>query len=147
MELDTNSPKENADIANRWLDALKANKAVDMNLVSDGFHTFGELYEFRKQLNAALFNTWYKLGVYNTHKSLKHGDGELCFNGEWFIVMATLPTGQISNHYRIEDWDLFQIPELPQARPWDGHTAGDVIERLEQLNMSKGDLWNAGHQL
>ena len=44
--------------------------------VSDGYHTFLELYEFRKVYNALLFNEWYKQGKYQVHKSWKHNDGK-----------------------------------------------------------------------
>ena len=77
--------------------------------ISDGFHSFDELYHYRMLYNAAFFNSLE--GKYEVHKSYRHADGELCFGGGWFIVMAYLPTGQISNHYRIEDWNLFNIPE------------------------------------
>jgi hypothetical protein len=121
---------------------------------SDGYHTFDELYEFRKVYNAALFNElakkWYKrdkefkmgmvclsnvdLEEYHIHKSWKHHDGELCFGGGWFIVVAMLPTGQITNHYKAEDWDLFKIPEAETALfPYDGHTSTDVLNRLKAL--------------
>ena len=50
--------------------------------------------------------------------------------GGWFIVMAYLPTGQISNHYRIEDWNLFNIPERWKADEWDGHTPVEAANRL-----------------
>lgn len=114
---------------------------------SDGFHTFNELYEFRKIYNAALFNEWASEGKrhltdewipdlikYDVHKSRKHHDGELCFGGGWFIVVAILPTGQISNHYEAKDWDLFQIPEVEKAKyEFDGHTPQDVINRLSEL--------------
>jgi hypothetical protein len=99
---------------------------------SDGYHTFNELYEFRKLYNAHLFNEWSKQDKYNTHKSLKHHDGELCFGGGWFVVVAILPTGQITNHYPIEDWDLFKIKEVESALfPFDGHTSKDVLERMK----------------
>lgn len=121
--------------------------------ISDGYHTFNELYEFRKMYNAALFNEWAKdtitesgfytrgiLGVdktltkYGVHKSWKHYDGELCFGGGWFIVSAMLPTGLISNHYEAKDWDLFRIPEVEKALfEYDGHTGQDVLERLKSL--------------
>ena len=101
---------------------------------SDGYHTFKELYEFRKVYNATLFNEWASKNKYNIHKSKKHFDGEDCFGGGWFIVMATLPTGQISNHYELKDWDLFQCEERERAEEWDGHTAQDVITRLLALN-------------
>lgn len=102
---------------------------------SDGYHTFNELYEFRKVFNAALFNEWaQKDDKYRPHKSLKHSDGELCFGGGWFIVVAVLPTGQISNHYELKDWDLFKIPETETALfEFDGHTSEDVLNRLKSL--------------
>lgn len=104
---------------------------------SDGYHTFNELYEFRKLYNAALFNQWADLDLYEIHKSKKHFDGEDCFGGGWFIVMATLPTGQISNHYELKDWDLFRCEERERADKWDGHTAQDVATRLEATLKSK----------
>lgn len=101
---------------------------------SDGYHTFDELYEFRKLYNAALFNQWAALGMYGVHKSTHHHDGEPCFGGGWFIVVAVLPGGQISNHYKLEDWDLFQVPESAIARlPYDGHSGKDVLDRLKRL--------------
>ena len=101
---------------------------------SDGFHTFDELYEFRMVYNAALFNEWAKDGKYSVHKSMCHYDGEECFGGGWFIVIANLPTGQISNHYKIENWDLFKIPSFDKAQcKFDGHTSEDVIKRLKAL--------------
>lgn len=135
---------------------LKENK-LNSNIISDGYHTFGELYEFRKMYNAALFNEWARpylenmeaerkgwfiagenkntvFPKYRVHKSWKHYDGELCFGGGWFIVSAILPTGQISNHYKAEDWELFKVPEVEKALfEFDGHTANDVLERLKSL--------------
>lgn len=127
---------------------------IDANDVSDGYHTFGQLYDCRLAYNVALFNEWAnpntvrfhedptqfdntgttKGNQYNVHKSLRHHDGELCFGGGWFIVVAILPTGQISNHYKVEDWDLFKIPEKAEALvEFDGHTTDDVINRLLNL--------------
>lgn len=113
---------------------------------SDGYHTFNELYEFRMLYNAALFNEWAKQkddiypgsAKHRVHKSWKHADGEDCFGGGWFIVMAELPTGQISNHYEAKDWDLFQIPEYPKAATFDGHTSADVATRLRRYYGADG---------
>lgn len=126
--------------------------SIEIGNISDGYHTFNELYEFRKVYNAALFNEWGKkivplvdksdgkfvrnvpLVAYDVHKSQRHHDGELCFGGGWFIVVAVLPTGQISNHYKMEDWGLFNIPEVEKAKyEFDGHTSQDVINRLKDL--------------
>ena len=105
--------------------------AVDGN-TSDGYHTFNELYDFRKAYNAALFNEWAAGGKCSVHKSWRHHDGELCFGGGWFIVVAVLPQGQISNHYEANDWDLFAVPETARALfEFDGHTGGDVVSRLK----------------
>lgn len=105
-------------------------EGVDEN-TSDGYHTFKELYDFRRAYNATLFNEWASQGKYNVHKSQRHGDGELCFGrDDYFIVMATTPFGQISNHYPISDWDLFKCEAREKADVWDGHTSKDVEQRL-----------------
>ena len=106
----------------------------DMGEVSDGYHTFNELYEYRILYNASMFNELAKQGLYDVHKSKRHSDGEIPFgNSNLFIVMAELPTGQISNHYEMKDWDLFQIPEKEKANKWDGHTPKDVVERIRKF--------------
>ena len=128
-------------------DIIKANKlispkAFEENQISDGYHTFEELYEFRKMYNACLFNEWAshtsyggkEEPLYDVHKSTRHHDGELCFGGGWFIVSAMLPTGLISNHYKMKDWDLFQVPIVEKAKyEFDGHTGEDVLQRLKDL--------------
>ena len=108
---------------------------------SDGYHTFNELYDYRKAYNAAFFNELAKQGLYDVHKSKLHSDGEIPFGDpNWFIVMAELPTGQISNHYEMKDWDLFDIPEKDKANVYDGHSPQDVYERLVKylkINLKK----------
>lgn len=109
-------------------------KGVSTGEVSDGFHTFNELYEFRKLYNALLFNLWYSRGEFFVHKSKRNYDGELCFGGGWFVVMAILPGGQITNHYKLEDWDLFKVSETERAIvEYDGHTSKDVLDRLREI--------------
>ena len=83
--------------ADRKRVALEARKVTGDT--SDGYHTFNELYDYRRVYNAALFNEWASQGKYDVHKSWKHSDGKDCFGGGWFIVVAELPTGQASNHY------------------------------------------------
>jgi len=102
--------------------------------ITDGYHTFGELYEFRKVYNACLFNEWYRQSKYEVHKSERHFEGDKCFGGGWFIVVAILPSGQISNHYELKDWDLFKCEEVEQAKyKFDGHTPLDVLTRLKDM--------------
>lgn len=104
--------------------------AKDIEDLSDGYHTFKQLYDFRREYNAALVNS----GVWPAHKSHRHNDGELCFGGGWFIVMMETPFGQISNHYEDEYWDEFHCEEKEVADKWDGHTDEDVLERLKKCN-------------
>lgn len=101
----------------------------DRGNISDGHHTFNELYRVRMALTAALFNNMPH--KYKPRKSKRHHDGELCFGGDWFIVCANLPSGQISFHYHMEYWDDFRILATEKALfPFDGHTTDDVINRL-----------------
>lgn len=122
----------------KWnADEKKLEKLEDMEdkgNISDGYHTFNELYEYRLLYNASMFNELAKQGLYDVHKSKKHSDGTIPFGDEnWFIVQAELPTGQISNHYEMKDWDLFKIPEKEKANPYDGHTPKDVAKRLRDF--------------
>jgi hypothetical protein len=110
--------------------AYELNKPEINGETSDGYHTFNELYEFRKLYNACLFNEWWGQGRFSVTKSKRHDDGELCFGGGWFVVTAQLPTGQISNHYELKDWDLFRCDEFVNSPKWDGHTPQDVAKRL-----------------
>jgi hypothetical protein len=82
--------------------------------------------------NAAFFNELAKQNLYDVHKSKRHSDGKECFGGGWFIVMAELPTGQISNHYELIDWDLFNIPIKENANEYDGHTPKEAAIRLKK---------------
>lgn len=114
--------------------------------MSDGYHTFDELYHYRALYNAAFFNELAHITYtnsafgcaqfgaprYNVHKSLRHSTGEKCFGGDWFIVVADLPTGQISNHYPMKYWNLFDIEERLFAAEWDGHTPQEAADRLEK---------------
>ena len=110
------------------IDSLQQ-ELVDMGEVSDGYHTFNELYYYRMLYNAAFFNLLPKEWV---HKSKRHHTGEECFGGGWFIVMANLPTGQVSNHYELKDWDLFKVPEKEFADEWHGHTPQEAAERIRE---------------
>ena len=137
------------DIILSLIDSLQQEE-TDMGEVSDGYHTFNELYYYRMLYNAAFFNLLPEEWV---HKSKRHHDGEECFGGGWFIVMANLPTGQISNHYELKYWDLFKVPEKEIADEWDGHTPQEAAERLykylqeEQLDIDeiKREWYNKGY--
>lgn len=110
---------------------------------SDGYHTFKELYGFRLMYNAGFFNLLYMYDQlpgsdnHEVHKSWHHSDGELCFGKDnYFVVVAQLPSGQITNHYKGEYWDLFKIPIRERAAEWDGHTPLESMERMREYLIS-----------
>lgn len=99
--------------------------AVDVEKISDGYHTFADLYEQRLILSAALA----KNNPY-AWKSKRHEDGSVPFGGGWFIMGFDTDEGCYTYHYELKDWDLFQCKELDRGRPWDGHTSRDVRRLL-----------------
>lgn len=123
------------------IDRLHAENADLRETPRDEHHTLEELYEYRMLYNAATFNAWHAHGEYEVVKSWYHSDGELCFGGGWFIVVASLPSGQISNHYRAEYWSLFSIPAVFQPPEYDGHTPQQAAERLHQVLDVEAEEW------
>lgn len=103
--------------------------SADDGDVSDGHHTFNELYQYRMLYNVHAALGWLAAGI-PVSKSWRHSDGELCFGGGWFVVVAQLPTGQVSNHYTVEHWDLFDIPQVDLSPEYDGHTPKIAADRL-----------------
>lgn len=101
----------------------------DSGSVSDGYHTFDQLYHQRAILFAALVN----LNKNISWKSLKHEDGNYCFdkNGDWFIVGIDTPEGTYTYHYETDKyWNIFNCQVLPIGKHWDGHTEEDVTRLL-----------------
>ena len=100
--------------------------------VSDGYHTFDELYEHRITLYIALCIRMAYFGV-PVWKSNVHSDGTT-WEG-WFLLGIDVIEGkQITYHLPISKWDLCVFAmELPQAPPFDGHTSADVLKRIAAL--------------
>lgn len=61
------------------LGSIQNKKPVDVGEVSDGYHTFNELYRYRMLYNAAFFNLLARSGQVEVCKSRRHSDGEKCF--------------------------------------------------------------------
>lgn len=117
------------DMINNTINANKHNPEVVTDDISDGFHTFGQLYFQRMMLFATLVNLFPEL----SWKTKRHEDGEECFGGGWFLVTIDTPSGAYGYHYRMEDWDYFKCDELDKAKPWDGYTEENV-DRLFSLS-------------
>jgi hypothetical protein len=103
--------------------------------LSDGYHTFNELYHHR----ATLFSVICNMFPDKAWKSKLHDTGDM-FEG-MFIVGIETPEGQATYHYDIEPyWDMFKVKEFEKAPAWDGHTSDEAIERISSL--SKSSHWN-----
>ncbi|MEF3692259.1 MAG: hypothetical protein V3574_04375 [Candidatus Moraniibacteriota bacterium] len=112
------------------------------NNVSDGYHTFGELYDHRITLFISLCKTLYNDPQYqigqkaDIWRSKRHSDGEICFGtGTQFLLGIGKEKGeQITYHIPIKRWNECEFAEtLKKAPEWDGHTSEDVLKRLKNL--------------
>lgn len=126
--------------------------------VSDGYHTFNELYAHRITLFIVLCRVYEDLfetvdgewggddGTFEPYegqvrpsakmrpwRSKLHSDGT-GFEG-WFIMGMGKEAGkQITYHLPMSKWDETGFAEtLDRAPVWDGHTSEDVLERLNTL--------------
>ena len=119
------------------LQSISDMPAADVEKMSDGYHTFADLYEQRLILSSALAKN-------NPHawKSKRHDDGSVPFGGGWFIMGFDTDEGCYTYHYELKDWDLFQCEEMDKGKPWDGHTSKDV-RRL--LSMPAADVAPVRH--
>lgn len=110
---------------------------IDTNLISDGYHTFGELYEHRIALFIALCHviaddSYQPANKRSPWKSRLHSDGTQ-MDG-WFIAGIGVFQGeQITYHLPDRYWDMLQVREFEKAPQWDGHRPADVVERLLEM--------------
>ncbi len=96
--------------------------------ISDGHHTFRELYLQRLIMFCTICN------CFPTLSWRKHFDEEHdpMFNGD-FIAGINTPKGIASYQY----WDLFDIPEIDRAPKYDNYTPDDVMSRILSLSKFK----------
>lgn len=102
----------------------------DMGPVSDGYHTFDELYEHRHMLFLALMSAAPAIAWF----AEAHADGSM-FDG-WFVAGMDMPGGPITYHLPLTKMPLAELTEarrLPRAPAWEGHTPADVLRRLEEF--------------
>lgn len=113
-----------------WLDDAPTIEALiipesGIGELSDGYHTFNELYHHR----AVLFSVICNLSPKNAWKSKLHDTGDM-YDG-MFIVGINTAEGQATYHYDVDPyWEMFKVQELPRAPKWDGHTPEEAIRRI-----------------
>lgn len=117
LNLISNLQKENEELNRKRLNGT----------LSDGYHTYNDLYYQRCILFATICNSNKNI----SWKSKRHNDGKKCFDSDnWFIVGIDTPNGSYTYHYEMKYWYLFNIQELEKGKEWDGHTEKDVTRLL-----------------
>lgn len=111
---------------NTILDSLK-DKGISRKDISDGYHTFDELYYHRMVLFSIICNQNKDVAW----KSKLHHDGSMFDDS--FIVGISTPEGQYTYHYHLDHWDMYDVKELEKAPDYDGHKPSDIT-RLLNLN-------------
>lgn len=112
---------------NKELVELRDN-GVSRGEVSDGYHTFDELYYHRMILFAIICNQNPAIAW----KAKKHHDGTM-FDEDSFICGIETPEGSYTYHYELEFWDIYQVKELEFAPEYDGHKPSDITRLLSIL--------------
>ena len=100
----------------------------DTGNISDGYHSFDELYYHR----AVLFGVICKMFKDLSWKSKKHHDGSIYDKN--FIVGIETPMGQYTYHYSLDLWDMFDVKELESAPEYDGYLPSDIIRLFSLFN-------------
>lgn len=113
-------------IINEVLKDLR-DEGVSRKDISDGYHTFDELYYHRM----VLFSIILSQNPPISWKSKYHSDGTM-FDSDSFICGIETPKGRYTYHYDLKYWDKFKFKELEYAPKWDGHKPTD-IDRLYSI--------------
>lgn len=123
---------------------LNLEPIADMVEISDGYHTFNELYEHRITLFIALCRIYEKHvaptvwntiegRTYDVWRSKLHGDGSR-YEGWFLLGINKLKGEQITYHIPLSYWKDTEFAEtLDRAPEFDGHTSKDVLFRLKKL--------------
>ena len=100
---------------------------IKIGNISDGYHTFDELYHHRAVLFAVICNTYPD----KAWKSKQHDDPDFPMYDGMFIVGIKTPDGQATYHYNLDPyWDIFNVKEIERAPKYDGHTPDEAIRRI-----------------
>jgi len=100
--------------------------------ISDGYHTFDELYEHRHALFIALILSNPTI----SWRAINNADGTN-YDG-WFIAGMHLSSGDISYHLPLNLWsELDTVKTSENAPDWDGHTSNDVVSRLNKWDVGQ----------
>lgn len=115
---------------NKTILEAKERNLISTKDISDGHHTFGDLYAHRMILFCVICNSYPEL----SWKSKKHFNEETdpMFEGN-FIAGIKTPLGDAIYHIKLDYWDEFNIPEIKNAPVYDGHKSEEDLLRLKSM--------------
>lgn len=109
------------------------NESEESDNISDGNHTFGELYDHRTLLFINLCKLLKEKGYY-VWKSIRNSEGE--DQEDYFLMGINKEPGKQMSYHCVKDkyYDMASFAdELDKAPDFDGHSSDDVLIRLEEL--------------
>ena len=116
---------------------IKTQKQVDQlgcgglkGKISDGYHTFGELYEHRNTLFIALCRELSSNPQYQIHKLVYRTPIK---DGYFLLIINQEKGEQISYHLPKKHWEETGFAFGLNDYKYDGHTSNDVLDRLNKL--------------
>lgn len=107
---------------NDQIENYKKETGNSVDDISDGYHSFGDLYKHRTYLLALA-----TIHMPYAWKARVHEDGTM-YDG-MFVVGFPTPTGMVTYHCDNEFWNDFKVPVIPHAPHFDGYSDKDVLDR------------------
>lgn len=134
------------EIYNKQLQHLKEHEFLSVGKISDGYHTFDELYECRNVLWVALVKALEgiqqileQVGMEIDNRRVAwrsrcHSDGS-AYAGWFLLGLGTKAGEQMTFHLPDEFWSACEAfaTTLDKAPEFDGHTTKDVLERITKF--------------
>lgn len=110
------------------IDELKSLN-INVSKLSDGYHSFEELYEARCLLFIGLIRAYPD----KSWRAKRNHDGSK-WEG-WFVCGIFKEKGkQITFHLPMKYWSKLDVIETHEVNPYfDGHTSKDVLKRLNDI--------------
>lgn len=119
---------------NELIKALKNSGLLSPKKIEDKYYSIGDLYSHR----LALFRLLCYVYKDRAWKTRKHRDDTM-FNDSFMVGIET-NMGMATYHFKIDNYDLFDVKEIEIGPAYDGYTPDDVLNRLLSLPTRSAEL-------
>jgi hypothetical protein len=120
----------------KFLKELHKSKKISIAEISDGYHTFSELYEHRNLLFITVARLFSENNAY-VWKSVRDKYGKN--TNRWFVLgIDYMPPSekklmQITYHLPMSLWSFCKFASTVPKSLWNGHDSKDVIVQLKEI--------------